>query len=62
MKLLTSDALLWVQRGIRLMLKEVRFRSTRLTDGFMYRHEIHNYKEIKNEVCDGIMDFMNRHI
>lgn len=24
-----------------------------------YRHEIHNYKEIKNEVVHGIIDFMN---
>lgn len=27
-----------------------------------YRHEIHNYKEIKNEVCDGIIAFMDAHI
>lgn len=29
--------------------------STRLYSG--YRHEIHNYAEIKNEVCDGIIAF-----
>ncbi|MFQ9892539.1 MAG: hypothetical protein ACLRWH_05120 [Emergencia sp.] len=30
---------------------------TKLYSG--YRHEIHNYKEIKNEVSEGIIDFLD---
>ena len=33
---------------------------TKLYSG--YRHEIHNYADIKNEVEDGIVEFMDQHL
>ena len=33
---------------------------TRLYPG--YRHEIHNYRDLKDEVEEGIIDFMNRQL
>lgn len=34
--------------------------TTKLYSG--YRHEIHNYKEIKDSVCDGIIEFLDAHV